>query len=358
MRYRLLRNISVTREAFVSVTTLNEGPWRWALGVQAAIATGVPVALFTLSHHPVLGSMASLGGYTVLYGSGRPLGQRLVAMLLVALGFGLASLLGVWVGAGEWLTLIGLILVAVLASIGTIGTGLGPPGAVMFVLVAAVSSQLATQPRPVNHLEIPLYVMAGALMAWVITVLLSAIPFFQKNYATAPLPVLTLHVPMSSELLRVTMRIVSGVLIAALVSKLVGVHRAYWVIVAATAVLQTGFNRRLTTIRALHRVFGTVIGVAVFELIHWLHPQGIFVVLFIMLLQFGTQTVVARNYVLGLMFITPMALISVTMSHALDDVSSVRERVVDTLLGAGVAIIVFWLEEQIRIWRSRIFSGQ
>lgn len=354
MRYRILRNISVAREAFSSVTTLNEGPWRWGLGVQAAIATGIPVALFTLTNHPVMGSMASLGGYTVLYGAGRPLRQRLPAMLLVALGFGIASWIGVLVSGNEWMTLAGLILVAVLASIGTIGTGLGPPGAVMFVMVAAISSVLAVQVPELRGWDIPSYVMAGAMMAWGITVILSLIPFFRKSYATAPLPVLTLHVPLSGELWRVTFRIVSGVLVAALVSKFFGVHRAYWVIVAATAVLQTGFSRRLTTIRALHRVFGTIIGVFLFELVHLAHPGVIILVLLIMLLQFATQTVVARNYVLGLLFITPMALISVTMSHALNDASSVRERVVDTLLGAGVAIIVFWLEEQVRKWRAAI----
>ena len=72
-----------------------------------------------------------------------------------------------------------------------------------------------------------------------------------------------------------------------------------------------------------------------------------------MLLQFATEVVVTRNYVLALIFITPLALSNSTIGHLAESVVTVEGRILDTFLGAVIAMAVFWAGEAIRILRTR-----
>lgn len=70
-------------------------------------------------------------------------------------------------------------------------------------------------------------------------------------------------------------------------------------------------------------------------------PSGLGLVALLMLLQAATEVVVARNYALALLFITPLALINSTAGHAGSSLVPVEGRMLDTLLGAGLALAVF-----------------
>ncbi|MET0394555.1 MAG: FUSC family protein [Chitinophagaceae bacterium] len=347
---RFRRNIVRTRQTVRDVAVLQEGPWRWALGVQTGIAIGIAMGWFTIAGYPSYGLIASLGGFTVMYAVSHTLRQRLHALPIVGAGMILASVLGVLCAHNDWLTAACLVVVTVVTSLLAFGTGLGPPGPVLFVLTAAVSAQLAAPLRvsgaSMNPFLIPLLVAAGAVLAYAVVLVLTALPFWKSDPPApgAEEPVLSRRIRLDREMTMVTVRLIIGVIIAILVSRQLGIHRSYWVIVATAAVLQAGPTRRLTTIRAIQRVLGTLLGVGLFELIHHFHPAGIWVVLLIALLQFATQVVIARNYVLGLFFITPLALVNSTIGQ-IDAAITVRERVVDTLIGAGIALVVFWLEE-------------
>ena len=81
------------QHAVRSLVSLNETPWRWSAGVQAA-ATSVPLAVFTVAGHQSLGLIAVLGSFTALYCTNLLLGQRFTALPLVGAGFVIASALG------------------------------------------------------------------------------------------------------------------------------------------------------------------------------------------------------------------------------------------------------------------------
>src|SRR5215207_11217483 len=89
------------RHAVRSLLSLNEAPWRWSAGVQAAFASGVPLAAFTVAGHQSLGLIAVLGAFTALYCANLPLSDRLSALPLVGVGFVIASVLGVLSVRGE-----------------------------------------------------------------------------------------------------------------------------------------------------------------------------------------------------------------------------------------------------------------
>jgi uncharacterized membrane protein YccC len=140
-------------------------------------------------------------------------------------------------------------------------------------------------------------------------------------------------------------RIVAAVGLASLLSAPLGAHRMYWVVLTAMAVLQVSHTRRITTLRAIHRVLGTILGVAIFGALAMIEPAGAALVALIMLLQFTIEVVVARNYGLALIFITPAALIISTVGQTHGLLVTVQGRILDTLLGAGIALAVFWSAE-------------
>src|SRR5205085_11938081 len=135
------------------------------------------------------------------------------------------------------------------------------------------------------------------------------------------------HIKLAKEDILIIARVVVGVAAAVLLSKPLGIMRVHWVIVAVTVILQAGFDRRLTIFRAFQRVLGTVFGVFVFEALYLLHPSGVYILIIVALLQFAAQVVIARNYVLGLIFITPMALMIVSIGQSAHTIVTAKERI-------------------------------
>jgi uncharacterized membrane protein YccC len=126
-----------------------------------------------------------------------------------------------------------------------------------------------------------------------------------------------------------------------------GVQRIYWVTAAAVAVLQECQSWQSTAARAMHRTFGTVLGLGVFAIIGWFAPTGFALVAVIAVLQFVIEVVVARNYGLALAFITPSALIIAGAGHASNLRPILEARLLDTVLGATVALVVFWVGNEL-----------
>ena len=144
------------------------------------------------------------------------------------------------------------------------------------------------------------------------------------------------------------MTVVVAVATAGLLSLPLGIHHSYWVIMVAGAVLQASHLSRFSTIRAVHRVLGTVLGVGIFGFIRLAEPGGLWLALVLGLLQFAIEVVVARHYALALTFITPTALTISAAGGMADPLALAAERLVDTLLGAAVAMGVLWTGEWIR----------
>lgn len=347
--YRLRKNIVQAGQAVHSITALNDAPWRWAHGIQAGLAMGIPLGIFTFIGEQQLGLMASLGGFTVLYCADRKPQERLTVLPLIALGLIIASTIGVLCANNEWQTIAGLIIVTALFVVLTIGTQLGPPGPLMFILVAAVSSHLVA-PSALGGAAVPAYLVPslvgiGACLAYILVAVLYLFPFMKLQHETdEPLPPLRFKIRFDQLSGSMAIRIIACVAIASLISKPLEAYRSYWVIIAALAVLQGGNNdKRTTTIRAVQRLLGTLLGVIIFEVLTLLDPSGFEVVLLVTLLQFAIQVVVARNYTLALLFITPLALLTTTIGHPGNITMTVEGRIMDTFFGSVIAIVVFWI---------------
>jgi uncharacterized membrane protein YccC len=90
------------------------------------------------------------------------------------------------------------------------------------------------------------------------------------------------------------------------------------------------------------------LGIAIFGLIKLADPQGIWLLVILALLQFSIEVVVARHYALALSLITPTALLISAAGGTEDTAVLVAERLVDTLLGAAIAMVVLWISEWVR----------
>jgi hypothetical protein len=222
-----------------------------------------------------------------------------------------------------------------------------------FVLVAGVSGHLASVMRlgtsSLDVLAIPALVAVGAFSAYVLVIALLALPLRDKPRPEA-VCLRTCFSPLwrNPESKIIAARVIAAVAAASLLSLPLGVHHSYWIVMVAGAVLQASHVSRFSAIRTLHRVLGTILGVAIFGLIKLADPRGIWLVVILALLQFSIEVVVARHYALALSFITPTALFISAAGGTADTAVLVTERLTDTLLGAAIAMAVLWISEWVR----------
>ncbi|WP_217250174.1 FUSC family protein [Streptomyces sp. AC602_WCS936] len=136
----------------------------------------------------------------------------------------------------------------------------------------------------------------------------------------------------------IALRTALGCALAGYASLALGIGRPYWALVTAAALYQA--NMTLTWSRAVQRVVGNVAGVLVFAAIAPLaHLGQALLVLFCLALNFGAEALITRNYWLGSVCVTPMALLITEFARYQQPGELITERVVDTLVGALVGFL-------------------
>jgi uncharacterized membrane protein YccC len=87
---------------------------------------------------------------------------------------------------------------------------------------------------------------------------------------------------------------------------------------------------------------GTRLGLGLAGAILAWHPQGLWLVAVIALLQFIIEMFVVRNYAIAVVFITPIALTIATAGHPVDDLGRLLlARGLDTVIGCAAALLVY-----------------
>ncbi|MGW3111236.1 FUSC family protein [Streptomyces sp. NPDC001091] len=124
-----------------------------------------------------------------------------------------------------------------------------------------------------------------------------------------------------------------GCTLAGLAALALGVGRPYWALVTAASLFQA--NVTLTWSRGVQRVVGNLLGVLLFAALTpltRLHPAAL--VVSVLACSFGAEALIARNYWLGTVCVTPMALLITEFTHLQDPGVLITQRVLDTLVGA------------------------
>ncbi|MEV3911458.1 FUSC family protein [Streptomyces canus] len=133
----------------------------------------------------------------------------------------------------------------------------------------------------------------------------------------------------------IAMRTALGCALAGYASLALGIGRPYWALVTAASLYQA--NVTLTWSRGVQRVVGNLVGVLVFAAVVPLaHLGPAALVLCCLAFNFGAEALIGRNYWLGSICVTPMALLITEFAGYQEPGRLITERVVDTFVGALV----------------------
>jgi hypothetical protein len=149
--------------------------------------------------------------------------------------------------------------------------------------------------------------------------------------ATPPHPLWTRLGPLTPLAVRTAL----GCALAGYASLALGVGRPYWALVTAASLYQA--NVTLTWNRAVQRVVGNLAGVLIFAAVAPIaHLGPLALVLCCLAFNFGAEALIGRNYWLGSVCVTPLALLVTEFAGHQRPGDLITERVVDTLVGALV----------------------
>ncbi|MFG2560369.1 FUSC family protein [Streptomyces sp. NPDC048496] len=141
-----------------------------------------------------------------------------------------------------------------------------------------------------------------------------------------------------SPLLPIAARTLIGCALAGYVSMALGVGRPYWAIVTAASLYQA--NVTLSWNRALQRTLGNLIGVLVFAAVLPVTRTGPLALIGCCLFfNFAAEALITRNYWLGSIAVTPMALLVVEFGGTHPAGELIGDRVLDTVIGAAVGLL-------------------
>ncbi|MET7790831.1 FUSC family protein [Streptomyces sp900116325] len=141
-----------------------------------------------------------------------------------------------------------------------------------------------------------------------------------------------------SPLLPIATRALIGCALAGYVSMAVGVGRPYWAIVTAASLYQA--NVSLSWNRALQRTLGNLLGVLVFAAVLPVsRTSSLALIGCCLFFNFAAEALITRNYWLGSIAVTPMALLVLEFGGTHPAGELIGDRVLDTVIGAAVGIV-------------------
>ena len=115
---------------------------------------------------------------------------------------------------------------------------------------------------------------------------------------------------------------------------------SYWVLLTIIVILKPGFS--LSKQRNYQRLTGTIAGGAIGILILNFIPDKTAQFIILVVLMIGTYSFLRINYIVAVIFMTPYVLILFKFL-GLGTIDVFQERVIDTLIGSGIAFIASYL---------------
>ncbi|MFJ2089253.1 FUSC family protein [Streptomyces sp. NPDC087901] len=141
-----------------------------------------------------------------------------------------------------------------------------------------------------------------------------------------------------SPLLPVAARTLIGCALAGYICSAAGVGRPYWAIVTAASLYQA--NVTLSWNRTLQRTLGNLLGVLVFAaVLPVARMDPLALIGFCLLFGFAAEALITRNYWLGSVAVTPMALLVLEYAGSHPAGELIGDRVLDTVIGAAVGFL-------------------
>lgn len=309
---------------------------RLPFALRAGLCCGLPVVLGYYAGHLQAGLLATIGGFTALYGDGLPWGRRARLLAIIAVALAVIVTLGILVAPYPWLGVVTVTGIASLATLICNRQQIGPPGAYMFALACASGTGMPGS--SIDPWFSGLWVLCGGAISWLAHMLGCLSERAEANNS----PVADKEIKENAR--RTAARVAFGTLVAGSIGIILGLEHAYWGMAAVVVVLNQPDGLPGTSRRAFNRLLGTLVGLVLAWSILTLNPQGLWIALTVGVLQFAIEIGVVLQYAVATVFITANALTIAAGGRDFSEVSPLfAARAFDTLIGVLVAIVVFRL---------------
>ena len=317
--------------------------------LRCAIGVFVPLITLTMIGRLDLAAFASFGAFTGIYGRNEPHhlrfrsqlragGLMLLVILLATLTARIAPQWGLGPAGYSWLLVAATTIVAGACSVVIAFWRLRPAGSLFHIFGFAAIASIPVQP-PVGE------TMLAAVLTTVFCLLVGmssrVVPSHRTPWKRPPAIRRTVPERRAAWLEGGGYLVAAGLagVLATVVGEWLGFGHSYWAMVAAVVPL-VGHSTRHRVRRGIQRIAGTVIGLVLMAGILWLNPAPWGMVLVIALCQFGAEMFIARQYLLAQVFVTPLALISTLLAAAVAPGLLLRDRIVETVIGAAAGVVV------------------
>lgn len=319
------------------------------VAIRCAVGVFVPLISLVLLGRLDLAIFASFGAFTGIYGRNEPHGRRLVLQLRAgSLMLGIILLGTLTARAGTelalapsdrtWLQVLATTFVAGGCSLVVAWWRLRPAGSLFHIFAFAAIASVPHQPPLWQGMLVAVLTVAFSLLVGLSSRL---VPSRRQPYSW-PGPV-----RLTAKERRVAWQEAVGYLVAAglagtlatLAGERLGFGHNYWAMVAAVVPL-VGHTTRHRISRGVQRIIGTALGLVLLAAILLLEPAPWLTVLVIAACQFGAEMFIARQYFLAQVFVTPLALISTLLVAPVPAGALLRDRFLETAIGAAVGVAV------------------
>ncbi|WP_445155816.1 FUSC family protein [Arthrobacter sp. Hor0625] len=330
--------------------------------LRCAVGVFVPLITLVLLGRLDLAIFASFGAFAGIYGRNEPHGRRLIlqlragtlmlaVILLGALTARAGAAFSLSAAGTVWLQVLATTLVAGGCSLVVAWWRLRPAGSLFHIFAFAAIASIPHQPPLWQGMLTAVVTVAFALLVG----LSSRVVRGRRQPWSWPRPVrLTSPERRAARLEAVGYLVAAGLAgsLATLAGERLGFGHNYWAMVAAVVPL-VGHTTRHRISRGLQRIIGTALGLVLLALILMLEPAPWQTVLVIAACQFGAEMFIARQYMLAQVFVTPLALVSTLLVAPAPAGILLRDRFLETVIGAAVGVAVVLAPAVWRRLRSR-----
>ncbi|MDF2048764.1 FUSC family protein [Arthrobacter sp. Cr_A7] len=317
--------------------------------LRCAVGVFVPLFILVLLGRLDLAIFASFGAFTGIYGRGEPHGIRfalqlragllmLLVILLAALAARMEAAWGLDVPTTTWLLVLATTVVAGACSVAISWLRLRPAGSLFHIFAFAAIASIPNQPPLWQGMLVSVLTTGFCLLIGFSS---RVLPSHRTPWAR-PRPIRRTPDEKRAAWLEGFGYLVAAGLAGALATwagERLGFGHNYWAMVAAVVPL-VGHTTRHRVRRGIQRIIGTILGLVILAGIVLLGLQPWQTVLVMALCQFGAEMFIIRQYLLAQVFVTPLALISTLLVVPSAPGILLRDRIIETVIGAAVGIAV------------------
>jgi hypothetical protein len=327
------------------------GPHRGAhrAAVRAGASMGIPLAVLYALGRTELSLFTAIGAFTAIFGREQSGQSRWRIQVGVGLSLVLSVLVGTEIGTRPlhaWIVVPVATLWAGAAYVLSEAESWQPPGPLFPVYAlaassaapgAAVSPWIAAAMTAGSAVVAIAIGSAGYVKALSVRATASKAQRGRAPVLRDPAPARLAAVGTSAGKIHLV-RYLTATAAAGMLVTLAGIGHPYWTFVTAVVPMAASTTSARIT-RAAQRLIGTLLGLALAAAILALHPGGLTAIAVVAVLQFATELFTMRNYSLGLVFFTPLALSLAELVNPTDTVRLLTDRTAETLLGLAIAIV-------------------